>query len=80
MTKLSSQKYKPADQSKSAACADNQQLMTVRQVAILDNCSEKTVRRAIAVGLLEAIRVGPGGRLLRVHPMAHERYRKLLRT
>ena len=61
-------------------CANDQRLMTVREVAALDNCSEKTVRRAIAAGLLEAIRVGPGGRLLRVHPMAHERYRKLLRT
>ncbi len=38
-------------------------LLTVKDVAELDNCSEKTVRRAIAAGLLEVIRVGPGGRL-----------------
>jgi excisionase family DNA binding protein len=50
-------------------------LLTVRQVAELDNCSEKTVRRAIATGLLEALRVGPGGRLLRVDPAAHAAYR-----
>lgn len=51
------------------------QLMTVKEVAALDGCSEKTVRRAIAVGLLEAIRVGPGGRLLRIDPAAHAAYR-----
>ena len=50
-------------------------LLTVRQVAELDNCSEKTVRRAIAAGLLEALRVGPGGRLLRIDPAAHAAYR-----
>ena len=80
MTKQSAHKHKSNGQFKSAAYVDDQRLMTVREVAALDNCSEKTVRRAIAAGLLEAIRVGPGGRLLRVHPMAHERYRKLLRT
>lgn len=51
-------------------------LLTVRQVAELDNCSEKTVRRAISAGLLEAIRVGPGGRLLRIDPAAHASYRQ----
>ena len=50
-------------------------LLTVKDVAALDRCSEKTVRRAIAAGLLEAIRVGPGGRLLRIHPAAHAAYR-----
>jgi len=50
-------------------------LMTVKKVAELDGCSEKTVRRAIATGLLEAIRVGPGGRLLRIDPAAHAVYR-----
>ena len=50
-------------------------LLTVRQVAELDNCSEKTVRRAISAGLLEALRVGPGGRLLRIDPAAHAAYR-----
>ncbi|ARE85371.1 helix-turn-helix domain protein [Roseovarius mucosus] len=50
-------------------------LLTVKDVAVLDNCSEKTVRRAIASGLLQAIRVGPGGRLLRIDPAAHAAYR-----
>jgi len=50
-------------------------LLTVKRVAELDNCSEKTVRRAIDAGLLEAIRVGPGGRLLRIDPAAHAAYR-----
>ena len=50
-------------------------LLTVKQVAELDNCSEKTVRRAIAAGLLEVVRVGPGGRLLRIDPAAHAAYR-----
>jgi excisionase family DNA binding protein len=50
-------------------------LMTVKEVAALDHCSEKTVRRAIAAGLLEAIRVGPGGRLLRIDPAALAAYR-----
>jgi excisionase family DNA binding protein len=50
-------------------------LLTVREVAELDNCSEKTVRRAIAAGLLEALRVGPGGRLLRIDPAGHAAYR-----
>lgn len=50
-------------------------LMTVKRVAELDDCSEKTVRRAIAAGLLEAVRVGPGGRLLRIDPAAHAAYR-----
>ena len=58
-------------------CADDQQLLTVRQVAALDNCSEKTVRRAIKACLLESVRIGPGGRLLRIHRAAHERYRRL---
>ena len=52
------------------------QLMTVKEVAALDRCSEKTVRRAIAAGLLEAIRVGPGGRLLRISRSAHSAYRR----
>jgi hypothetical protein len=50
-------------------------LFTVRKVAELDDCSEKTVRRAIKAGLLEVVRIGPGGRLLRVRPEAHEAYR-----
>jgi len=51
-------------------------LMSVREVAALDNCSEKTVRRAIDAGLLDAVRVGPGGRLIRIEPSAHRAYRR----
>lgn len=51
-------------------------LLTVREIALLDRCSEKTVRRAIDSGLLLALRIGPGGRLLRVTLKAHEAYRK----
>ncbi len=51
-------------------------LLTVKDVAELDNCSEKTVRRAIAAGLLEVIRVGPGGRLIRIDPATHAVYRQ----
>ena len=54
---------------------DDRSLLTVRQVAALDGCSEKTVRRAIAAGLLAAIRIGPGGRLLRITREAHRAYR-----
>ena len=50
-------------------------LLSVKQIAELDQCSEKTVRRAIAAGLLEVIRVGPGGRLVRIDPAAHAAYR-----
>lgn len=50
-------------------------LLTVKQVAELDQCSEKTVRRAIAAGLLEVRRMGPGARLLRIDPAAHAAYR-----
>jgi excisionase family DNA binding protein len=50
-------------------------LLTVKDVAALDRCSEKTVRRAINAGHLEAIRIGPGGRLLRIHRAAHASYR-----
>jgi excisionase family DNA binding protein len=50
-------------------------LLTVQDVARLDNCSVKTVRRAIDSGRLEAIRIGPGGKLLRISHEAHRRYR-----
>lgn len=50
-------------------------LLTVRDVARLDGCSEKTVRRAIAEAHLQAIRIGPGGRLLRITRQAHAAYR-----
>ncbi|MFD1343262.1 DNA-binding protein [Litorisediminicola beolgyonensis] len=54
----------------------NDALLTVSDVAWLDQVSEKTVRRAIAYGLLDALRVGPKGRLIRIHPEAHARYRR----
>lgn len=50
-------------------------LLTVKEVAELDQCSEKTVRRAIDAGLLAVVRIGPGGRLLRIDPAAHAAYR-----
>lgn len=54
-------------------------LLTVKDVARLDNCSEKTVRRAIDAGLLEVVRVGPGGHLIRIDPAAHGAYRQASR-
>ena len=56
-----------------------QSLLTIKEVASLDRCSEKTVRRAISAGLLEVMRIGAGGRLIRIHPDAHETYRKMRR-
>ena len=63
--------------NKPAEAADD--LLTVKEIAARDRCSEKTVRRAIQAGLLEALRVGPGGRLLRIHPTAHVAYRRAQR-
>jgi excisionase family DNA binding protein len=54
-------------------------LLTVKEVAALNQCSVKTVFRDIAAGQIEAIRIGPGGRLLRIHPRALEAYRKAKR-
>jgi excisionase family DNA binding protein len=51
-------------------------LLTVKEVAELDNCSEETVRRAIDAGLLEVVRLGPGGRLVRIDPAHHAAYRQ----
>lgn len=56
------------------------ELLTVQEVGTLDRCSEKTVRRAIKSGLLQALRVGPGGRLLRITRQAHEAYRRAQRV
>jgi excisionase family DNA binding protein len=50
-------------------------LLTVKQVAEFDQCSEKTVRRAITAGLLRVQRIGPGGRLIRIDPRDHAAYR-----
>lgn len=49
-------------------------LITVRDAAVRSSCSEKTMRRAIALGHLDAIKIGPGERLLRIHPSALEAY------
>ena len=54
---------------------DGDVLLTVADVARLDCCSEKSVRRAIAAGMLDAVRIGPGGRMLRVTRAAHAAYR-----
>lgn len=54
-------------------------LLTVQEIATLDRCSVKTVRRSIETGLLQALRVGPGGRLLRVTQASHANYRKAQR-
>lgn len=62
-------------QSTSKKTDQPRQLMTIKEVAKLDGYSEKTVRRAIAAGLLEVIRLGPGGRLIRIDPAAHAAYR-----
>ncbi len=58
--------------------ATSVQLKTVRDVANEDQVSEKTVRRAIEAGLLDVIRVGPGKRLIRIHPDAHTAYRRAI--
>ena len=55
-------------------------LLTVRDVAELDSCSEKTVRRAIKGGLLQTIRIGPGGRSIRISSDAHAAYRARTRV
>lgn len=39
--------------------AEQEPLLTVKQVAALDGCSEKTVRRAITEGLLDVVRIEP---------------------
>jgi hypothetical protein len=51
-------------------------LLTVSDIAELDQVCTKTVRRAIEARLLEVLRVGPSGRLIRIHPDAHAAYRR----
>lgn len=53
-----------------------ERLLTVRDVAELDQVCTKTVRRAIDEGRLLVVRVGPKGRLIRIHPAAHAAYRR----
>ncbi len=67
----------PLNTSDTSNSNDSRQLMTVRQVAVLDSCSEKTVRRAIKAGLLPVVRVGPGGKLIRISKAAHMAYRQM---
>ena len=57
---------------------DTERLMTVKEIADRDGCSERTVRRAILAGVLQAIRIGPSGRALRVTKEAHALYRSRL--
>lgn len=64
---------KPTIQQKAEAVV---RLLTVRDVAELDQVCTKTVRRAIAEGRLLVVRVGPKGRLIRIHPAAHAAYRR----
>ncbi len=52
--------------------------LTVPEVAQLDRCSTRTVRRAIQAGLLAAVRIGPGGRSLRIPRATHTAYRRRL--
>lgn len=71
MPKQSPNQRQPVSTSDMPNGNDSRQLLTVRQIAALDNCSEKTVRRAIAAGLLLVVRVGPGGKLIRITKAAH---------
>jgi excisionase family DNA binding protein len=48
--------------------------LTIEEVARIDRCSTKTVRRAIEQGLLKVSRVGPGSRLIRILPGDLEAY------
>ena len=66
--------------AKSASAEADGTLLTVKEIAALDRCSPKTVRRAIDAGLLQALRVGPGERLLRVTQAAHAAYRRARRV
>jgi excisionase family DNA binding protein len=50
-------------------------LLTVSDIAERDHCSTKTVRRAIAKGDLEVLRIGPGRRMIRITEDAHLLYR-----
>jgi excisionase family DNA binding protein len=61
--------------SQHAKATPVEELLTIKEIAALDRCCEKTVRRAIDAGLLKAIRLGPGGRLLRITKAAHQAYR-----
>jgi hypothetical protein len=55
-------------------------LLTMQDVATRDQCSVKSVRRAIEAGLLEATRIGPSGRSIRISEVAYARYHALCAT
>lgn len=77
MSKLSHNQRQPISTSDTSNGGDSRQLLTVRQVAVLDSCSEKTVYRAIKAGLLPVIRIGPGGKLIRITKAGHMAYRQM---
>lgn len=54
----------------------NRPSLTLREIAVLESCSVKTVRRAIAANVLQAYRSGSGGRLLRVTWADFDAYRR----
>ena len=54
-----------------------ERLLTMQDVAARDQCNVKTVRRAIEAGLLEATRIGPSGRAIRITEGAYSRYHAL---
>ena len=54
--------------------------LTMQDVAVRDQCSVKSVRRAIKLGLLEATRIGPSGRSIRITEDAYARYHALCAT
>ena len=74
MTKL--KKSKTPAKPVTTTVLNDERMLTVKEVAELDRCSEKTVRRAIDEGLLDATRIGPGKRLLRITREALEHYRR----
>jgi hypothetical protein len=53
-------------------------LLTVADVARLDQTSVCTTRRAIKAGLIKVLRVGPKGHLVRVTAEADAEYRQRL--
>lgn len=74
MKRMNKAKAQPKPGTRSVP--NEERMLTVKEVAELDRCSEKTVRRAIDDELLEAMRIGPGKRLLRITREAHARYRR----
>ena len=58
----------------------SERFLTIQDVATRDQCSVKSVRRAIEMGLLEATRIGPSGRAIRISEVAYARYHALCST